>query len=212
MQVIPAINARSFDEARAMIMKAVQFLPAGAYVHIDVADGTMTPNITWGNAEEFKSLAVSGLNIEVHLMVKDWQAQREAWCATGAGRIIVPVELLGAEQCAADLPRLGKAGIMPSISINTSHEAFQPFFGVARQFQILAVPPGFPGQLFGEEAFSLIAFVRERAPDAILEVDGGITPAIAHRLKAMGVDSVVSASYIFNNEDPAKAYKELTGC
>lgn len=203
MEIIPAINARSFDEAQRMIAQAAQFLPAGGYIHIDVADGTMTPNIIWSNADEFKSLVVSGLNIEVHLMIKDWQARAEAWRSAGAGRIIVPIELLTVEQCAAD--------IMPSIGIHISHDMIRPFLGVARQFQILAVPPGFPGQSFCEEALVLISFVRAHAPDAILEVDGGITPAIIRRLKETGVNSAVSASYIFNHPNPAQAYRELNG-
>lgn len=201
MQIIPAINARDFNEARAMLAQAAQFLPEGGWIHIDVADGTMTPNSTWGNAEEFKKLAISGLRVEVHLMVKDWETRAAAWRAAGAERIIVPVELVRVEQCAPD--------IMVSVGPHASLEALKPFFGIARQFQVLAVLPGLSGQSFREEAYAAIASVRAQAPDAILEVDGGVTPAITGRLREAGANSAVSASYIFKSRDPAQAYQEL---
>ncbi len=204
MQVVPAINAHSFHEARDLIDRAARFLSAGGWMHIDVADGSITPHMLWGNSDEFKSLKISAikkLHCEVHLMTRDWQTRAVAWRAAGAERIIVPVELLTVEKCAVD--------IMPSVGPHISADALQPFFGATRQFQILAVPPGSPGQNFQEDALQKIAFVRARAPRATLEVDGGITPAIARRVKDAGADSVVSSSYIWQSADPEKAYQEL---
>ena len=204
MQIIPAINARDFFAVREMLLKTAQFLPTGGWIHIDVADRSMTPNITWGNPDEFKRLKVSEfkkIHFEVHLMTRDGEARAETWRAAGAERIIVPVELLDAGQCAAD--------IMPSLSPRVTVAALKPFFGIANQFQILAVPPGVPGQNFQEDALQKIAFVRAHAPSVILEVDGGITPDTGFRALAAGADILVSSSYIWKSDDPGKAYQQL---
>ena len=208
MNIVPAINARDFDEAQKMIRSAAGFLPEGGWIHIDVADGTMTPNITWGNAEEFKALAkeyktLMELSIEVHIMARDWKPRAEEWRAAGAERIIVPASLLAPRECDMD--------IMPSLGPEDVTEEFELFSGIAGQFQILAVSPGSAGQKFNNHAFFAVSFVRERAPGAILEVDGGITPAITRKLKEEGVDYAVSHSYIFNSANPIDAYTELDG-
>ena len=54
-----------------------------------------------------------------------------------------------------------------------------------------------------------MSFLRQKAPGAIIEVDGGITPAIARRAKAAGANVVVSGTYVFESEDPAAAYDDL---
>ena len=50
------------------------------------------------------------------------------------------------------------------------------------------------------------------APDAKIEVDGGITPETARLAKIAGANMVASASYIFGDkEDFKRAYEELNG-
>ena len=54
-----------------------------------------------------------------------------------------------------------------------------------------------------------VKWLKAARPDAIIEVDGGITPETARWAKDAGADIAVSASYIFGGNDPKKAYEEL---
>ena len=54
-----------------------------------------------------------------------------------------------------------------------------------------------------------IAFLREEMPNATIEVDGGMNPETALAVKAVGADTIVSASYIFDSADPKTAYETL---
>jgi ribulose-phosphate 3-epimerase len=74
---------------------------------------------------------------------------------------------------------------------------------------VLAVQLGAAGQQFLSFTEEKVRFLREEMPDATIEVDGGMTPETARRVKKVGADTIVSASYIFNAVDPKKAYEEL---
>ena len=71
--------------------KAEEFMSAGGWLHLDIADGKFTPWKSWNNPEELKSLDTK-LNIEVHLMVEDPAGVAAAWLEGGAKRLIVPVQ------------------------------------------------------------------------------------------------------------------------
>ncbi|MEK7590394.1 MAG: ribulose-phosphate 3-epimerase, partial [Patescibacteria group bacterium] len=55
-----------------------------------------------------------------------------------------------------------------------------------------------------------IEFLRGRAPNAKIEVDGGINLEIVKLVKEAGADIIVSASYIFQSKNPKAAFEELT--
>ena len=94
MQVIPVINVQTFDEAKTRIEKAASFfadLPAEAFakegwVHIDISDGTFTPNMSWRSPEELQAIfnsLESKPKVEVHIMVENPEAIIDTWLRTG---------------------------------------------------------------------------------------------------------------------------------
>ena len=89
-------------------------------------------------------------------------------------------------------------------------EAVTPYLGMVQMFQALAVQPGPAGQKFMRERLDAIMFLRHIAPNATIEVDGGIDPETARLAAAAGADEITSESYIFKATDPAGAYKELS--
>lgn len=211
MQVIPAINARDAAEAEKLMCTVAQFLPAGAWIHIDVGDGVYTKE-TAGVSPLVcgRWLTKHGLKAEIHLMAADYESRLAPWLTAGAQRIIVPVELVRDPAHLLALEKKYTADIMLSCGLDIPLDVMKPFFPTFRFFQILAVPPGVSGQLFDESALQKVILVRAHAPHAIIEVDGGITPGVARRVKDAGADIIVSASYILGSEDPKGAYEELT--
>ena len=64
--------------------------------------------------------------------------------------------------------------------------------------------PGLAGQKFLPLALEKVKWLKYAIPDAIIEVDGGITPETAKWAKDAGADIIVSASYIFGSKEPRR--------
>jgi ribulose-phosphate 3-epimerase len=78
---------------------------------------------------------------------------------------------------------------------------------------LMSVNPGFGGQKFissvVEKATKLKEFINKRNPNCLIQVDGGVNDKNIHILKDAGVDVVVAGSYVFGNDNYAKAIKSL---
>lgn len=212
--IIPAINAPDFEVVEKRIFEAKNFLPPDGWIHIDVVDGRFAMNVTWGDAEKFAEflnvhITLRKINFEVHLMVLSPEKFFEGWLKAGARRIIVHEEaMVGPELIIKTCGDYG-AEAMVAVKPETPVENFVPLMKQFKQFQILAVPPGFAGQNFNNQVINKIKFLRERAPDATIEVDGGMNPALVASCFKAGADTFVSASYIFGNAYPPKAFRDL---
>ena len=211
MQVIPAINSLSLEDAKKKIEIAANF---SDWIHLDIVDGVFAPVKTWGSPQELKELTTNNqrptTNWEIHLMVENPEQEINGWLETGlAKRIIVHLESLANFE--DFLKQRGNYGaeIMLAIKPDTAVEQLLPYLKGFQSFQILAVAPGYAGQKFQMEVINKIKFLRKMAPSAKIEVDGGINPETAKLAKEAGADIAVSASYIFENSDPKKAYLNL---
>ncbi len=215
MQIALSINAKDAGEARSLFARAAQIVPQDGWVHIDVGDGKYTPRTSWGSAIEFSSLLhpqsnILNLRAEVHLMVYDWDRRIVPWLEAGARRIIVPAELVGEPAYFAELVSRYGCEAMPSFAYDADLTDISQRWRGFRAFQVLAVPPGESGQKFRAGALKAIAAMRTAFPNAILEVDGGITNKTAREAKAAGADIVVTSSYVWDDTVPRDAYEELT--
>lgn len=194
--------------------------PLGApWVEFDVADGTFTPTVTWNEPAKLEALmkeaGMEDVGIEAHLMVRDPARHLNDWLIAGAKRVIVHVEALPDDMelrtfyelqnaCIAHEAELGIA-LAPATPI----DAVVPYLGHVLFIQLLAVTPGPAGQAFNEATLAKLEFLRERAPEVIIEIDGGVTPTVARKVGERGADIIAVASYIFGSKDPAAAYREL---
>ncbi len=211
MQVIPVINCPGFKCAKNLTETAVQF--RSGWVHIDVVDGNFAKNVTWGNPNELASIkaAYPNINFEIHLMVEEPEEVIKAWFQGGAKRVIVHLETISNPDFLLDVADEHGGEVMLAIAPSTPVDLLLPHTNSFRYFQILAVSPGPAGQKFKMEILEKIRFLRQMAPDAKIEVDGGITPETARLAKIAGADIVASASYIFGSKNPKQAYEELNG-
>ncbi len=210
MNVVPGINCPDIECVRARIEAAKAFLKEGALLHLDVTDGSFTSHRTWADPIEWVKLKAP-FALEVHLMVERPEEYADNWLTAGARRLIVHAEALTPQSVHAivSTARHHNAALMLSSKPSTSAEDLAPYLRHFREFQVLAVEPGPSGQVY--EAFNdeKIRFLKEEFPNATIEVDGGINPLTAWRVKEIGADTVVSTSYIFGAADPKKAYEEL---
>ncbi|MDP3974771.1 MAG: hypothetical protein Q8P88_00580 [Candidatus Jorgensenbacteria bacterium] len=217
MEVIPAVNCG--DEACVRRALGIAKTLEAPWVKFDVSDGTFAPTVTWNEPAKLMALLaveeLADISVEVHLMVRDVKPMLVKWLAGGARRAVVHLEVFPKENALDFFYELQKmceaadAELGLSIAPQTSVDEITPYLGHVLFVQLLAVSPGPSGQAFDERTFEKLEFLRDRAPEATIEIDGGVTPALARKLKEAGADVVASGSYIFTERDPRAAYQEL---
>ena len=223
MIVIPAINETSFVEVGKKMRQAEEF--GASWVHLDVSDGKFTPNLLWNNQADMSKVESlkSKVKFEVHLMVKNPEEALDGWLDAGVKRVIIHIE-------AIDITRLNlvnevqprviqsmrrrcdSAGveIFLACSPETSIEELLKYKDDVDGFLILAVTPGNACQKFKEDQLEKIRSLREKFPNVKIEVDGGVNLENALAIKNAGADILVSASAIWDSENPSASYKKLS--
>ena len=198
MEIVPAINAENITEIQE---KLALVEPHVAWAHLDVADGTFTPNVLWHNPLEL-SLIKTPLKIEAHLMLSDIDNKIMPWLARPEiARVIFHAET--AQDPLKIIAACVTAGKEVGLSLkpDASWETLQPYSAQINLVQILAVPPGRAGQDFDEHSLEKINAVRKNYPSCIIEVDGGMRVGTARAAVQAGADLIVAASAIFGNKD-----------
>jgi len=209
--IIPAINAKTFEEAKKQLKK-IETISA-TRVHFDIVDGKFASNTTWGSPEALQQLviesALSMSNFEIHLMIENPEFAVDAWARCGVARIIVHAEAISDSEIIFDACREHNVEVMIAIGTDAQVEKLEPFFEKTHFFQILAVTPGKAGQTFDNKALEKIKLLKRKKTDAIIEVDGGINIETARACKGAGAHEFVSASYILESDDVSEAYDSL---
>ncbi len=205
VEIIPAVNAETWQEVVTKIRRVESF---SKWVHIDVADGTFTPNTIWHNPLDLVGFETPA-NVEIHLMEDRPEERIEAWLIKPVKRIIVHYEV--AHDLDFIFTECWRAKIEVGVAVNsrTSWTCLKPFISRVHLFQILAVHPGKAGQEFERHNLSKIKHLRTACHDCNIEVDGGMNPKNAEDAVKAGANIIASASYIFSHPSPKMAMKEL---
>lgn len=209
MQVIPGIEGADADSVRAQYEKVKDLNPEG-WVHFDVTDGKFSPAMNWGSPEEIKSIFGSDAKLEVHLMVADVEKVLGEWLNIKMlKRVVVHLEAMSDPVFV--VAKCKEYGVEPVLAIKPETEIERVFAHKDdfRSFQVLAVNPGWSGQKFDEKVLAKIHWLKEKIPNVIIEIDGGVNPEVAKKCYDAGASVLISTSYIQKSSDPKKAYEEL---
>jgi len=224
MEIIPAINCSDFECVKKRLTIVSSQLSFISWLQFDIVDGKFAPITTWNNPQEFLNFKsqvpnLKNINIEIHLMVEEPEDFIEAWLKVGVKRVIVHLEVLNTEtNSVKNSNRLARilekcseydTELMLALNLETPIEEVFPYLDSFLAIQLLAVKPGFTGQEFNKGVVEKIKILKERVPDIVIEIDGGINEDTAKIVKEAGADIIVSSSYIFNNPHPLKAYQVL---
>lgn len=204
-EIIPAINAESFAEVKKQLELVRSY---AEWVHLDIADGTFTPNTLWHDHKDLLGFE-AGLNLELHLMLSDMDTRIDDWIMSNVARIIFHLEASHDPQFV--LSRIKSAGLKAGLGINvgTLWEKTKPFWGKADTILFLAVSPGKAGQVMDAGTCEKISGLHNACPKCYIEVDGGVNIDNAKSLKESGASILVAASAIFGSGDVKKAIDDL---
>lgn len=174
------------------------------YLHLDIMDGKFVKNKTWTYSEILKITKKNTKKLDVHLMVNKPEKYIEDYALLNTEYITFHYEAVKDVEMLINL--IKNYGIKVGISIkpNTSIKHLLPYIKDIDMILIMSVNPGKEGQLFNDKVVSKITSLKEHITknnlNTLIEVDGGINNENIQLLKDLGVDIVVSASYIHDGD------------
>ena len=195
----PSILSADFTKLGEQIKEVER---AGAqYIHIDVMDGIFGPSISFGMPVIESIRPVSDIVFDVHLMIDKPIRYIEEFVQAGADIITFHVE--ACDNVKETIEEIRKYGKKVGISLNpaTPVSAIEPYIELVDLILVMSVNPGFGGQKYIEGSSEKIALisklVKERNPQALVSVDGGIKKDNVVEVLEAGADIVVAGSAVY---------------
>ena len=192
--------------------------PAGAdYVHIDVMDGEFVPNINIGIPVVAAIRKITGLPLDVHLMIDRPIRYVDDFCKAGADILTIHLEADTPENTRRALENIRANGVKAALSIKpkTPAEAVVPYLPLCSLILVMTVEPGFGGQSFMQDMMPKVQAIRgwieKDSLDCELEVDGGVNETTARICTAAGADVLVAGSAYFKAPDKAAFVRSVKG-
>ena len=188
-------------------------LAAGAdWVHFDVMDNHYVPNLTIGPlvCEALRSHGVTA-PIDVHLMVEPVDRIIPDFAKAGASMISFHPE--STKHIDRTLQLIKAEGCQAGVVLNpaTPLSILEWVIDQIDMVLLMSVNPGFGGQSFIPHVKDKIAETKKiidaSGRDIRLEVDGGVKVDNIGELAALGADTFVAGSAIFNQDD----YQQVIG-
>ena len=210
-KIAPSILAADFANLTEEI-RAVE--EAGAdWLHIDVMDGHFVPNLTIGPPVVASLRKVTGLPLDVHLMIEKPDNYLETFVQAGADLLTVHVEtcphLHRTLQCIHKLGKKAGVALNPATPLNF----LEPILEEVDLILIMSVNPGFGGQEFIPQTLKRIQTVRKwikkYSLKVDLEVDGGINENTLSQVVKAGANVFVAGSAIFGKNDYNKIIRQF---
>ena len=211
VRIAPSILSADF----AALGSAVAAAEAGGadLIHVDVMDGHFVPNLTIGPPVVAALHRVTGLPLDVHLMITDPDRYLDRFADAGAAAVSVHVETT--PHLHRTLGHIRSRGMRAGVALNpaTAVSTLSEVAGEVDFVLVMSVDPGFGGQTFIPGSVAKIARVRrlldEAGNRAPVEVDGGVDRGNAARVVEAGAEILVAGAAIFGTPDVPAAVRGL---
>jgi ribulose-phosphate 3-epimerase len=199
VKLAPSILAADFACLGEQVAEAER---AGAdRIHVDIMDGHFVPNLSMG-APIVKSLRrVTGLQLEIHMMISDPDFFLDEFIEAGSDSFLVHWE--GNNNLHRTVQRIKTLGKRAGVAINPATPAgvLEEILPDTDQVLVMTVNPGFGNQPFLHSTLPKIRrvsrMIEQLKPGCELEVDGGIDEASAPLAVTAGANVLVAGSAIF---------------
>jgi ribulose-phosphate 3-epimerase len=160
-------------------------------------------------------------SFEAHLMVKNPNEIIEDWILAGAERIVIHAEsFIDSFELSRTLAILKNRfdkdstylGIEVGLAVNmdTSLEKVYPHVLEADYIHLMSIDEvGRQGEKFDQKIFERIKALKEKFPETIIAVDGGVSLENAPELIEAGVNRLIIGSAIFASPEPEEALQDF---
>jgi len=211
--ILPSILSADFSRLLEDTADALR-LTRQKIIHIDVMDGHLVPNISFG-APVYKWLRpkLKGVFFDVHLMIDEPVRYAGDFANAGADNITFHIE---APEVRDDPVRAAKAirkhGTTVGVTLKpgTPIESIYPVLRHVDLVLIMSVEPGFGGQKFMPEMLEKVRKIKPKLKaHQRLEIDGGINLDTIAEARAAGVEWFVVGSALFDATDRAATVRSM---
>lgn len=219
VKVAPSILSADF----AAMGEAVKEIErAGAdLIHCDVMDGSFVEPITFGGQMVKNIRKITGLPLDVHLMIEHPKTQIKFFADAGADIITVHYEAcakISPTYLKETLELIKSHGVKCGVVINPDTPAEKIFdvLPLCDMALVMSVFPGYGGQKFIPSSLENVRKIKEYALsvgkcDLDIEIDGGVTCDNAEEIRAAGANVLVAGSAVFKAVDKAAAIAAIRG-
>ena len=189
---------------------------AGDILHLDIMDGTLVPNISFGFSVLEALPGVVTVPMDVHLMTVEPQQWFEKVARCGAAMCSFHLEASG-RRASKFIDAIHSFGMKAGLAIDPDIPVrkLYPYIGKADYFLVMSVFAGFGGQKFIPETLdrvkALKAEIAARGASPLVEIDGGVNLENAPLVREAGVDIAVAGSTVFKSSDPEATVRALRG-
>ena len=187
------------------------------WVHVDVMDGMFVPNISIGIPVVQALRRVTGLPLDVHLMIERPVRYVEQFVRAGADWLTIHIEADQPQNTLEALDKIRALGCKAAVSLKprTPAEAALPYLKKCDMVLVMTVEPGFGGQSFMADMMEKVRFLRTTLdkvnPECRIEVDGGVDANTCSICKESGAEVLVTGSAYFNAADRRAFVKTVQG-
>ena len=216
--ILPSILSADFasftPDVVSLLAELVAHRLGGDLIHVDVMDGHLVPNISFGPPVIAKlRKALPAVFFDTHLMIDEPVRYADAHHKAGADLITFHVE---APEVTSDVIGACKAiaatGAQVGITLKpaTSVDLILPALEHVDLVLIMSVDPGFGGQKFMTDQLEKCRVVKPLLrPDQRLEIDGGINADTVGAAREAGIDWFVVGSALFDAPSRADAVADM---
>ncbi|MBI4096775.1 MAG: hypothetical protein HY425_03615 [Candidatus Levybacteria bacterium] len=207
-EIIPGILEKEWSEIERKINLVKPFARS---VHVDIIDGKFAPNITFLDPAPFAKYS-SEIFFELHMMVDNPIQYIKPFADAGFKRFIGHIEKMPDQaEFVAQGQLLGEVGL--AIDGPTDLSAMKVSYQDLDCLLVMTIKAGASGQKFNPEYLKKVEMLRpfDSAQGRFLpiEIDGGINDQTIIQAKNAGANRFVSASFIFNAQNPQEQYNLL---
>ncbi len=206
--IVPAIlekTAEGFAEKLALIEQ----LSGIKRLQIDFADGLFVDNQSL-NIGQLPQLDPK-YQWEAHLMLQEPE-DLDMYKSKGFNKIVVHYEAFVSEDnLERALGSISMLGLTPAIAVSpqTPVSVLRYFSDTITNFTVMGIEPGAQGREFIPLTYDRVAELRQLAPNATIQVDGGVRVENAREIIKAGADDLIAGSVLLTAEDIQQVYASL---
>ena len=183
------------------------------WLHLDVMDGVFVPNISFGFPILEAVSKVCTKPLDAHFMIV--HPERYIEQTARLGTMMMNVHYEACTHLHRTIQEIHAAGMKAGVTLNPATPVcvLEDIIRDVDMVLLMSVNPGFGGQKFIENTIRKVERLRKMISEAethtLIEVDGGVQAETAPRLVKVGVDILVSGSYVFKSTDPCSTIQAL---